>query len=126
MPKSKQHEGPALPKIEGETRDAKLSRYQKAHRTLLSEIEELKKLKAPLENQINRKNKKLHRIGQAIYDMKHDGDTPEITDHAMIRYLERVEGRDIKELKILVAKDKNAVKIGNVIVTVNEELENES
>ena len=57
-----------------------------------------------------------------IFHLKHEGETPHVTDHAIVRYLERVEGMDIWSLKAKVAADANAVKVGNVYITVNEDL----
>ncbi|UNQ40937.1 hypothetical protein MPC38_06715 [Prescottella equi] len=103
------------------TREEKLVAAQREHRALLSEVEELRAQKKPLDNRLRTLNSRLHRLGQRIYDLKHDGNTPEVTDHALVRYLERVKGVDIKELKVEVAQHKQAHKVGNVIVTVNSD-----
>jgi hypothetical protein len=97
----------------------KLEAYQRMHRQLLDEMEPVRKERNKLDNKLRKLNAKAHSVGMAIYDMKHNGNTPEITDHAIVRYLERVKGVDILELKLAVAEHKNAQRVGNVIVTVN-------
>lgn len=99
---------------------SKLGKYQKERLKLISEMEEVRNEKKTLENKLKKMGRRLKDIGNAIYDLKHEGETPHITDHAVVRYLERVEKIDISELKLKVAKHKDAVKDGNVIVTVNE------
>lgn len=111
---------PAKPIIK---KNKKLEEAQRAHRELLNEIEPLQKERRTLDNRIKKKQKKLKQLGNTIYDLKHNGLTPEITDHAIVRYLERVKGWDIPELKVEVANHKNAKRVGNVVVTVNEERE---
>lgn len=105
------------------TREQKLEEAQR-------EQHRLKEQRKPIITEVNRSKRKLRKInseiskvGQRIYNLKHDGDVPEITDHAIVRYLERVKGVDILELKAEVANHKSAHKKGNVIVTVNEEKE---
>lgn len=100
-------------------RKEKLAKAQKEHRQLLDE-------RKPIVTEYNRVHRKLLNIndkirskGQAIYALKHDGETPEVTDHAVVRYLERVKGVDILDLKAEVANHKNAHREGNVVVTVN-------
>lgn len=100
---------------------SKLGQYQKERLKLLAQKEELDIEKKALESKIRGIAKRLKEVGNAIYDLKHEGDVPHITDHAVVRYLERVKKVDIRELKLEVSKHKNAVKNGNVIVTVNEE-----
>lgn len=103
------------------TREEKLTSKMREHRELLSEIECLRKQRQPIDNKLRKLNSKLHKLGQAIYDLKHSGMVPEVTDHAIVRYLQRVKGMNINDLKVEVAEHKQAVKQGNVIVTVNEE-----
>lgn len=72
-------------------------------------------------NEVGKLNKELKSIGQAIYDLKNiNGDTPHITDHAVVRYLERVKGMDIWQIKAEIMQHKESVRIVNTIVTVNE------
>lgn len=103
-----------------EPKSAKLEAYQRMHRQLLDEMGPIRKERNKLDNKLRKMNDKLHSIGMAIYDMKHNGNTPEITDHAIVRYLERIEGVDILELKLKVANHKAAQRVGNVIVTVTD------
>lgn len=100
---------------------SKLGKLQRERLDLISEMDELRTQKRALEAAIRKKARKLKDVGNAIYDLKHEGDTPHITDHAIVRYLERVEKADIQELKLRVAAHRNAVMDGNVIVTVNED-----
>lgn len=103
------------------TREEKLQEKQRRHQELLHELEELRAQKKPLDNRIRNKSKELKSVGQAIYDLKHNGMVPHITDHAIVRYLERVEGWDIDELRLKVSQHRQACKVGNVIVTVMPE-----
>lgn len=107
-----------MAKMMSKTREEKLNEYQREHTVLVHQIKEVQSQINPLENKKRKLSKRRYEVGQAIYDLKHDGDTPEITDHAIVRYLQRVEKVDINELKLKVAKSKNAHRVGNVIVTV--------
>ncbi len=102
-------------------RQAKLEEYQKLHRLLLEEANSLREEYKKASNKLQRHNIKIRSVGQAIYDLKHDGQTPHITDHAIVRYLERVEGQDIDDLRLKVANHKRAIIEGNVVVTVGLE-----
>lgn len=67
-------------------------------------------------------NKQLTSLGAAIFDLKNiDGITPHITDHAVVRYLERVKGMNIWDIKAEIIEHRDAVRVDNVIVTVNGE-----
>lgn len=101
------------------SKNPKLEAYQREHRELLDEIAPIRAERKKLDNKLRKMDSRAHQIGAAIYDLKHNGNTPEITDHAIVRYLERVEGYDINELRIKVAMHKNAKRVGNTIVTVN-------
>lgn len=100
------------------TREEKLQNAQRQHKLLHLELRRLQEEKKPIENRIRSINSKIYNLGQKIYALKFEGETPQITDHAIVRYLERVEGVDIKELKSKVANHKRAHKVDNVIVTV--------
>lgn len=113
-------------------KERKLNELQTKHRRLLVErvpIQTNYKQKSieldKIRKVLNKKNSEIKEIGEQIFHLKHDGETPHVTDHAVVRYLERVEGLDIWDLKSRIANDKNAVREGNVIVTVNEDLESE-
>lgn len=110
-------------------REKKLNELQTKHRKLLTErvplVADFKKKNKVAEKArklMNEKSKEIRDVGEAIYDMKHKGETPHVTDHALVRYLERVEGLDIWELRTKVAGHKDAVREGNVVVTINEDL----
>lgn len=102
------------------TRQEKLQEAQRVYRVKLQERKPLETEYKVALKRLQRHNQKLKALGQAIYDLKHNGDTPEVTDHAVVRYLERVKGYDILDLKAEVANHAQASKVGNVIVTVNE------
>lgn len=111
-------------------KEKKLNELQTRHRTLLleripiqQEFKEKAKALDKVRKVLNKKSAEIKELGEQIFHLKHNGDTPHVTDHAVVRYLERVEGVDIWELKSRVAADKNAVREGNVIVTLNEDLE---
>lgn len=115
-----------------QAREKKLNDLQTKHRMLLTERIPLQadfKKKSKIADKARRvlqaKSLEIRTVGEAIYDMKHKGETPHVTDHAIVRYLERVEGMDIWELRSKVAGDKNAVREGNVVVTINEDLSEE-
>lgn len=111
------------------TKEEKLNKLQSTHRRLLTEriplVADMKKkdkTAAKAHRIVAEKSKEIHDIGLQIFEMKHGGSTPHVTDHALIRYLERVESLDVVALKDKVAAHKDAVREGNVIVTVNEDL----
>lgn len=111
-------------------REEKLNALQTKHRQLLLEKKPLQadykkktKILDAARRALDEKNKEIRDVGQQIFSMKHSGQTPHVTDHAVVRYLERVEGVDIWALRDKVAGDKNAVREGNVVVTVNEDLD---
>lgn len=100
-------------------RQEKLERMQKLHRELSIARKPIEQEFKKVQRRLQKANKKLKECGQAIYDLKHDGVTPVVTDHAIVRYLQRVKGYDIEELKVEVANHKQAHREGNVVVTVN-------
>lgn len=104
-------------------REAKLQAYMRQHRQILEERKPLIKDFEAAQKALLKKNKEMKRIGQVIYDLKHSGETPLVTDHAIVRYLERVEGVDINDLKIKVSQHSKAQRVDNVIVTVMEDYE---
>jgi len=98
-------------------RQKKLNELQNRHGELSREKEALSR---ETNKRLKDIKKELSQLGNAIYDLKHvDGDTPHITDHAIVRYLERVKGMDIWDLKAEIMNHTKAVRIDNVIVTVN-------
>ena len=100
-------------------RQAKLERLQNRHGEL---TREKKAIQDATTKRLTEIAKELKSLGQAIYDMKNiDGEVPHITDHAIVRYLERVKGMDIWELKSEIMNHKDAVRVVNTIVTVNGE-----
>lgn len=101
-------------------REKKLNKLQQEH----SELTRLKNAKKRSMNEIMTEigelNKEIKRIGGAIYDLKNiDGDTPHITDHAIVRYLERVKGLNIWDVKTEIMNNKDAVRVDNTIVTIH-------
>lgn len=48
-----------------------------------------------------------------------DDKAPHITDHAVVRYLERVKGVNIWDLKAEIMQHSDSVRVDNTIVTVN-------
>lgn len=100
----------------------KLVEYMRLHREYtLKRIETKKKLKPIMEELLHIKSE-LSRIGTAINQLKHGGKTVIVSDHAIVRYLERIEGVDVEEIRRKIWNHSNAVKQGNIIVTVNEDL----
>lgn len=103
-------------------RQEKLNALQERHGELTREKQREKAKMGDSMKKITEINKELKVLGGQIFDLKNiDGDTPHITDHAIVRYLERVEGRDIWDLKAKIIEHKDAVRIDNTIVTVNTE-----
>lgn len=102
-----------------QARQLKLNALQEEHRVLSAEKRSLKKRATKLTNEIAEINTKLGRLGAQILDMKNeDGDTPHITDHAVVRYMERVKKIDIWKIKSEIIAHRNAVRVENTIVTV--------
>ena len=99
--------------------DEKLTAYMKLHRDLSYKKQELAKKIKPIEAELTIVRSDLSRVGTAINHLKHGGQTPLVTDHAIVRYLERVEGIDVEEVRVKIAKHSHAVRQGNVVVTVN-------
>ena len=67
-----------------------------------------------LSAKIQRNNKQLQDIAKKIKDIN-DGDRPPvITEHALLRYLERVKGIDIKEIKKEILPEDIADIIGKL------------
>lgn len=107
-------------------RQKKLEALQEEHRMLTTKKQQIKQRMNKDVAEITEINKELSRLGNQIFDMKNeDGDTPHITDHAVVRYLERVKKVDIWEIKAEIAAHKDAVRVINTIVTVNGEDEDE-
>lgn len=109
--------------------DKQLNELQTKHRHLLLErqplVDDYKKKHKIMEKArklVAAKSKEIREVGEAIFSMKHKGGTPHVTDHAIVRYLERVEGIDIWDLRDKVSQHSMAVREGNVIVTINEDL----
>lgn len=99
--------------------DEKLTAYMRLHRDLTLRKNEVGRRLQVAQREVNDITKEIHRVGTAISHLKHGGQTPLVTDHAIVRYLERVEGRDIDEIRLAIAKYSHSVKQGNVFVTVN-------
>jgi hypothetical protein len=98
-------------------RQEKLEKLQNEHGALTREKEQLQ---GSTNKRIREINLRLKELGQAIFDLKNlNGDTPHVTDHAIVRYLERVEGVNIWDLKAKVMNHAKAVRVVNTIVTVN-------
>ena len=98
----------------------RLVEYMKIHRELTFQKNQVKKKMAPLMKEASEIRSKLSRVGTAINHLKHGGNTPLVTDHAIVRYLERVEKVNIDDIRLKIYKHRDSVKQGNVIVTVNE------
>lgn len=103
-----------------DTREKKLNKLQEQHGELTRLKNAKKRLMTATMNEIAEMNKELKRIGTAIYDLKNiNGATPHVTDHAVVRYLERVKGMNIWDIKAEIMNSKDAIRIENTIVTVN-------
>lgn len=101
-------------------RQEKLNAAQEKHGELTRTKNAIKRRMAQDMNEISLINKALKELGAKIYDLKNiDGDTPHITDHAVVRYLERVKGMNIWDIKAEIMNNKDAVRVDNVIVTIN-------
>lgn len=100
-------------------RQARLEKMQNEHGTLTREKEHLQH---STNKRVKEINLRLKELGQAIFDLKNlNGETPHITDHAIVRYLERIKGVNIWDLKAEIMNHKNAVRVVNTIVTVNKD-----
>lgn len=107
---------------EDKSRQERLEALQEEHGILTAKKKSKKKQLNKVNAEITEINKELNRLGGQIFDLKNeDGETPHITDHAVVRYLERVKGVDIWALKAEIVAHKDAVRVINTIVTVNGE-----
>lgn len=107
-------------------RYTKLQELQSQHGALTGRKKVLKGQISKAQAEIAIINKETNRLGQQIFDLKNeDVETPHITDHAVVRYLERVKGVDIWKVKADIVAHRDAVRIENTIVTVNEDLSGE-
>ena len=103
-------------------RQKKLNALQEKHGELTREKNVKKREMAKNMADIAEINKELKKLGGQIFDLKNiNGETPHITDHAVVRYLERVKGMNIWDIKAEIAQSSKAVRIENTIVTVNGE-----
>lgn len=103
-------------------RQEKLNALQEKHGELTRKKNAIKRRMSQDMNEIALINKALSELGGQIFDLKNiDGETPHITDHAVVRYLERVKGMNIWDIKAEIALHSDAVRVDNVIVTVNGE-----
>lgn len=101
-------------------RQKKLNLLQEQHREMTSLKNSKKRDMTNIMSEIAEINKHLKRIGGAIFDLKNlHGDIPHVTDHAVVRYLERVKGLNIWDIKAEIMNSKDAVRIENTIVTIN-------
>ena len=102
------------------TRQSKLDELQEKHRLLSIEKRGKKRVLTEVTGEISQLNKELDRIGNQIFDLKNvDDKAPHITDHAIVRYLERVKGVNIWDIKAEIVSHRDAVRVDNTIVTVN-------
>lgn len=105
-------------------RQEKLEKMQTEHGALTREKEQLQH---STNKRVKEINTRLKELGSSIFDLKNlDGETPHITDHAIVRYLERVKGMNIWDLKAEIMNHKNAVRVVNTIVTVNKDTPDEN
>ena len=103
-------------------RQKKLNALQEKHGELTRQKNIKKREMAANMTAIAEINKELKKLGGQIFDLKNiNGETPHITDHAVVRYLERVKGMNIWDIKAEIAQSSKAVRIENTIVTVNGE-----
>lgn len=101
-------------------RQKKLNKLQEQHGELTRLRNAKKRIMTTTMNEIAELNKEIKRVGGAIFDLKNlHGDTPHVTDHAVVRYLERVKGLNIWDIKAEIMNSKDSVRIDNTIVTVN-------
>jgi len=104
-------------------KQAILQKYCDEQRKLRIEKDALINQRKPINTRLNEISQRLRDIGHAIYDLKGGPNAPSITDHAVVRYLERVEGLDTMEIKAKIRKHKDAVWRQNTIVTFFEDEE---
>ena len=108
------------------SRSEKIEWWQDRVTELLAQMEVEQGVKRNTFNRISKITRRLKSAHEAIYALRHgetNKETPAITDHAVVRYLQRVKGVDINELKIEIAKYKSVARDGNVIVTVLDDYE---
>jgi len=72
------------------------------------EISEAENKRCLIDNDLNFKRKKLNEI---INKLNGISDEPQITEHALLRYIQRIKGVDIEEIKKEIMTDKNKAMI---------------
>lgn len=110
------------------TKQQKIEWYQDKITGYKLALSEVQSQLTTLGNRRSNLLKKMSAANGAIYDLRHTenaDNVPEITDHAIVRYLQRVKGMDMNELKLEIAREKNIVKDGNVIITVLDDYSKE-
>lgn len=113
--------------LKDEARKRKLNQLLQERNQLGDALEANRKAAASLDRKRQKIAKKVRSVNDAIYDLKHENPkVPHVSDHAIVRYLERVELVDINDLKVKVAKHKDAVRKGNAVITVGEDYSVES
>ena len=101
-------------------RQKKLNLLQERHRALTRKKKSIKNRMTKDIDEISLINKAISELGGQIFDLKNiDNEIPHITDHAVVRYLERVKGINIWDIKAEIAQHHDAVRVDNVIVTIN-------
>jgi uncharacterized protein YydD (DUF2326 family) len=79
----------------------------------------LRKQVIPINKELTELNAEIQRLGTRISQLKHGKkQLPHITDHAVVRYMQRVEGMDIDEIRSKIAGHPKAHMHENVIITV--------
>lgn len=110
----------AVAPVNAVEKSRKLKSLQVTQSKLISVIRTNRKIIHQAENDIKAADKQLIVVEKEIDELSIDSDELIITEHAYLRYLERVEGIDLQEVhkKILALAEKDRVMQGNTVVTV--------
>lgn len=102
-----------------EERDSELSELQSRYGKFARRKNEIHASMKPLTSELARVNSEIARLGVRISQLKHGKkDVPHVTDHAVVRYLERNMGMDIDALRNSIMVHPKAYREGNVVITV--------
>ncbi len=106
--------------LDENTTDGKeLNNLQAEYGALERRRSALRKRTEPMLAEIKNLGSQIQSVGTKISKLKHGkNQIPHITDHAVVRYLQRVKGINMDDIKHEIAEHPKAVLNENVIITI--------
>ena len=86
--------------------DAQLKALREQKSRLKDQIVAEQRKQTEAKKEVSRLTKKKNEVDQKIGSILRKGETLEISDHAIVRYLERIEKRNIEEIKHNIITEK--------------------